>query len=271
MDINETIRAIRTLLANNTRENAENLAKLVGVKLVPSRTAWGDFPDIVIAETDEKNFRQHPRYAEAKAGNLDAAYDLIIDYLNEGFLRRVIHLMDNTKPLIVSVHAVEGISTNVIPEVLAECLSGITGWPVDTRVVQLNRVGHTKSSGFHRLQTPALFGGEVVTGASYLLVDDFIGQGGTLANIRGYIENNGGKVIAAMVMAGKPYSSRLKLQQETLTQLRRQHGDIEEEWHTVFSYGFDLLTESEARYLIRTEDVNRIRSEVLTPAKARNS
>ena len=38
-----------------------------------------------------------------------------------------------------------------------------------------------------------------VSHESYLMVDDFIGQGGTLANFRGHIEAAGGVVLAAVV------------------------------------------------------------------------
>ena len=48
-------------------------------------------------------------------------------------------------------------------------------------LVQINKVGHTKSSGWHRLTHQALFDGKVSAKEKYLLLDDFIGQGGTLA------------------------------------------------------------------------------------------
>ncbi len=38
--------------------------------------------------------------------------------------------------------------------------------------------------------------------AAQRLVDDFIGQGGTIANLKGYIESNGGQVILATTLTG---------------------------------------------------------------------
>ena len=35
-----------------------------------------------------------------------------------------------------------------------------------------------------------------------------IGQGGTLANLRGRIEKRGGRVVGAVALTGKPYSAR---------------------------------------------------------------
>jgi len=46
------------------------------------------------------------------------------------------------------------------------------------------------------LVASAIFDGEVQPGAAYVLVDDHIGLGGTLANLRGYGEVRGGSVIA---------------------------------------------------------------------------
>ena len=37
-------------------------------------------------------------------------------------------------------------------------------------------------------------------GAKYVLVDDFVGMDGTLANLKGYIEFKGGKVVAAVCL-----------------------------------------------------------------------
>jgi hypothetical protein len=42
-----------------------------------------------------------------------------------------------------------------------------------------------------------------------------ITQGGTLADFRGYIEHNGGSVIAASVLMGKPHSAKLAITKPT--------------------------------------------------------
>jgi len=70
---------------------------------------------------------------------------------------------------------------NEIPAALAELLSEWLSLSIIDSIVQSNTVGHTGASGFQRLANQALFVGDVESGRSYLLVDDFIGQGGTLA------------------------------------------------------------------------------------------
>ena len=103
------------------------------------------------------------------------------------------------------------------------------------------------------------------------MVDDFVGQGGTLANLRGWIEKQGGRAVGAIVLTGKPYSAKLSPSKEQLYELRQRHGaDFEEWWQEHFEHSFDCLTQSEARYLTRSPDVDTIRNK-LTAAKQEGS
>lgn len=96
------------------------------------------------------------------------------------------------------------------------------------------------------------------------MVDDFVGQGGTLANLRGYLMQGGGRVLGATTLTGRADSAKLALQPGTVAALREKHGDqIENWWQGVFGYRFDCLTESEARYLVRVENVDAIRARLI--------
>jgi hypothetical protein len=141
---------------------------------------------------------------------------------------------------------------------MAWAISDILKWPHEHRVIQANKVSHTGASGYERLKRQAIFGGPVVIGLNYLLVDDFIGQGGTLANFRGHILAQNGHVIGATVLTGKDYSAELALTAAQLSELRRKHGRIEYWWRQRFGFGFECLTASEARYLSRTPATERI-------------
>ena len=81
--------------------------------------------------------------------------------------------------------------------------------PYDTTIVQTNVVSPTGADGYSRLVRQAAFAGEIAEGHEYLMVDDFIGQGGTLANLRGRVEKLGGTVAGATGLTGKPYSAKL--------------------------------------------------------------
>lgn len=120
------------------------------------------------------------------------------------------------RPTLVAVQAFEGASINRIPVAMAQWLAGEYGLQADRSIVQINRVGHTGSSGWNRLARQALFDGAVTAGQHYVLVDDFIGQGGTLAKLRGHIVSRGGLVDACIALTGQARSARIALSQQTL-------------------------------------------------------
>ena len=228
----------------------------------PPRTPWGNFPDVLI-HASESAVKQHPAYLAAKAGDDDAATALVLDTFNmERALVLGLMAVDD-KPTLVSAHALEREGVNAIPEIFAERLSQVLGWPAETGVVQTNVVFHTGANGFWRLARQAEFDGPVQPGRVYVLVDDFVGMGGTLANLKGHIESKGGKVLAAVSLTGKPHSAKLALSPERLQELRVKHGtELENWWVGRFAHAFDALTESEARYLARTETADTIRNRI---------
>jgi hypothetical protein len=114
----------------------------------------------------------------------------------------------------------------------------------------------------------AIFSGDIEPNQSYIIVDDFIGQGGTVANLRGHIEHCGGFVIDATILTGKPFSATVALSLEQLQRLRSKHGHLESWWFEQFGFGFDCLTQSEARYLERSENADVIRNRILAPTQA---
>jgi hypothetical protein len=229
------------------------------------RSPWkSSFPDVLI-HASETAVKQHPLYLAAKAGDLDAASSLIADCLNPSMLEAM-KVWSAFKPVLVSVHAEESMGRNAIPEIMADVLQDALGWDLEREIVQANVVNHTGADGFSRLSRQALFAGAVTAQRHYVIVDDFIGQGGTIANLRGHIIHGGGQVLGATVLTGKPFSKQLACTAQTLQDLRTKHGHIERDWQQHFGFGFECLTQSEARYLQRTEDANRIRDRVFTPA-----
>jgi hypothetical protein len=231
----------------------------------PHRTAWNlDFPPVLI-HADESLVKHHSAYLAAKMGDTESAASLVNEVLNDAVIEelRAFHL---SKPILISVHAEEEMGKNAIPEVMADVLAVRLGWDTEPYVVQANVVNHTGADGFSRLARQAVFSGTVVAERNYVIVDDFIGQGGTIANLRGHIEQQDGHVIAATVLTGKPFSATLRLSPDQLVILREKHGNIENWWLTTFGFGFDCLTESEARYLIRTPNAEHIRNRITASA-----
>ena len=218
-----------------------------------------------IIHAEEKLVRAHDSYYEAKTGGSDAAFELVTTFLNDRSLAEIEKFGSGIDEIsLVSAHALEREGVNAIPEAMAEVLGTRLGWNVEHQVVQTNIVSHTKADGFSRLAKQAEFQGHVESGKSYFLVDDFIGQGGTLANLRGWVLNCGGQVLGATVLTGKYYSAKLTVEQTQIDELEKIHGrELREWWQKRFDFGYDCLTSSEARYLIRTPSADRIRNRII--------
>ena len=235
--------------------------KLKGAHMAIDRFPWDGFPAVWL-HAEELVVKKHPDYAVAKAGDSDAAFRLVAALASDRVCSEL-RTAFPTDPTLVSAHAVERDGLNAIPEALAEFLAERLDWPVDPGVIQINIVGHTGADGFVRLARQARFDGPVESQTEYFLVDDFIGQGGTLANMRSFILGKGGKVLGATALTGKPYSVKLAVEKEIITQLRHKHGlDLEQWWLDRFGFGYDCLTHSEGNYLLRTPDADRIRDRI---------
>lgn len=191
------------------------------------------------------------------------AKDLVLETTTIGTLDRISAIIGGKRPHLLAVHALETEGANAIPGALAQPLSMMIELPLANGIIQINRVSHTGAGGYHRLASPALFDG-MVNAPEYFLVDDFIGQGGTLANLKGFVESRGARVVGATVLTGKAYSAKLRLTEEMLLALRRKHGDeLEQWWNAAFGYSFEKLTESEARYLIRGDNAHAISARIV--------
>lgn len=268
------MQAIRALLANNTRENAEKLAALIGVKLVPKvRSDWDkNFPDAAVMYKGN-DVQAHGDYLAAKAGDINAALRLLADTVKDEDLGKISAITQGKKKVIVvAVHAEELAGRNKIPIAYAALLEQRLGFELDTDIVQTQKVNRGGSSGIERLIKIVPFQGRVEKGRYYFLVDDTLTQGGTLASLKGYIETNGGIVIGVSALMGKQYSAKLSPSPDTIALLRQVAGEeFERWWQNELGYNFEKFTESEARYLstlIRKSDVDTVRGQVIAARQA---
>lgn len=227
---------------------------------LPIRLPWPpDFPDVVI-HTDVRTRDRHPGYAAAKAGDAEAALVLASDLLSPNGIVSLQEIIGNRPTLLLPVVADELTGFNAIPDAMAQVLGNELGTPVIAgEIVQTNKVGHTRAPAFQRLVTPATFEGQVQPGANYVLVDDHVGLGGTLANLRGYVEARGGEVIAITTLTESRDARIISLQPATRIVLWERHGQaLDDLWQSQFGYGIDCLTEVEALNLCRQHSVAAI-------------
>lgn len=248
-------------LVKSLQEQMRRAADVTG-DLTVMRAAWEEnFPPVLIYAS-ERTTKAHPLYQAAKGGNAEAAVGLVLDLVGEGSLSEL-SKHRSLGAILLPVHAAEESGVNAIPVALAACIAGVTGLEIATGVVQVTRALHTGASGWWRIRSQPAFEGEVEAGRSYVLVDDFVGMGGTLANLRGYVLAKGGRVLGAATLTGKERSATLALDAQTLARLRSAYGqDLESWWRSRFGFGFDDLTESEAQYLLRAGTADTIRHRI---------
>ncbi|KAF3999934.1 phosphoribosyltransferase [Glaciimonas immobilis] len=178
-------------LAGNTKDYNDGNSMVK-----PFRFAWDGFPDVFI-HASEETVKKHPAYLAAKTGDVESAAELVLETLDDQVVLSMLeHFGSGSEsPILISVHAEEAIGVNAIPEIMADILSYSLEWEIERLVVQANVVNHTGASEFSRLARQAVFEGTIQPGNAYVIVDDFIGQGGTVANLRGHILAQGGNVI----------------------------------------------------------------------------
>lgn len=227
-------------------------------QLGPPRRAWPvDFPAVTVL-ADEKRRDAHASFAAAKAGDEAAAARLVDELMPTPPLLRLSQAMGDV--VLLPVHAVEKDGINRVPSAMAARIAKVTGLPVENGVIQTNIAAHTRTDGFTRLARPVKFAGTITPGRRYLLVDDHLGMGGTLADLRAFIEDQGGEVAGAVTLSASRGNAILALRPETLAALRARHGKLLEElWRDEFGYGLDALTDPEAGYLGRAASVDAIR------------
>ena len=224
---------------------------------IPIRLPWpNDFPDVIV-HTDLRSRDTHPGYAVAKAGDADAAITLASDLLDMAAIELLRQTIGVLPALLLPVIADETTGFNAIPDAMAQVISRRLDLAVVAgEIVQINKVGHTRAPAFQRLVTPANFDGDVQAGAYYILVDDHVGLGGTLANLRGYVEGRGGIVVAITTLTESRQARRISLRPDTRDVLWEKHGEeLDQLWQGQFGYGIDCLTEVEAINLCRQQSV----------------
>ena len=230
---------------------------------IGERTPWGDFPP-VIRNGDLHSSKKEPEYQAAKAGNTPAAFNLVERLLTDDTVEKIRRRIRDSKPLVLPVLAVETSGNNKIPLAMAKVLAKRLNLAVESNIVQSERVGRTGTDANHRLAFNPSFEGEVKTGQAYLIIDDTLLMGGTIASLRGYIENRGGRVVGVSVMDAQEGAVDIAVKPKMLAAIENKHGpSMNRFWQENFGYGIDKLTQSEAGHLRRAASVDEIRDRLV--------
>lgn len=213
-------------------------------------------------------------YNEAKYnGDHDAAAKIVKASLDDRVLDRLIDdvegFMVKGIPLICAVPhppfddpAGDGASlvgkarvTNALPiQYMAQIAVNLDA-EIDTKIVQKGRVSRTKLSNFPRFLCQPCFDGDVRRDAAYILADDVVTSGGTLAALRSHILANGGTVAAITTLAhGSGQWQPLALSPATWQELCSIYGDqLSSFWEREIGHDARCLTDAEGRTLVRFE------------------
>ncbi len=234
----------------------------------PARAPWNDFPPVV-RNGDLKELEKQPEYQAAKKGDPAAAL-AIAERLVRPETVEAIRALAGDKPVkIVPVLAREDAGNNKIPLAAAEILGDRLGLEVEYDIVQAEKVGRTNKGADHRLAMNPTFTGDVEAGRPYIVVDDTLTMGGTVASLRGYIESRGGQVLGAAVMTAHPGAVDLAVKPKMLNAIEQKHGPtMDQYWRQEFGYGIDQLTQGEAGHLKAALSVDAIRDRITAARNA---
>ena len=112
-----------------------------GEVLKPPRTPWNDFPDVILHQTIAR-IKGADHYKQAKSGDTLAADKLVRQMIDPNEVARLVSLIGDRRPLLVSVHAIESEGINAIPEALANQLADRLAFGVARGVHQINVVSY---------------------------------------------------------------------------------------------------------------------------------
>jgi len=227
------------------------------------RASWGTFPDL-IRNADLRAMEKEPEYLAAKAGDWKAAITLARRLVTDETIEAVKRLCAAQPDLrIVPVMAQEAGGRNKIPLAFAEVLGEVLGVSVEYGITQQEQVFRTNASADHRLAFSPSYTGEVTPGRAYFIVDDTVTVGGTVAALRGHLENRGGLVVGAATMTAHEGAVRLPVKQAMVDAIAAKHGAaMNEYWKQEFGYDIDLLTQGEAGHLRAAASVDAIRDRI---------
>lgn len=205
--------------------------------------------------SNAEELKKHPAYQRAKAGDEVAAFELVSDLALEFFLEVAQSLSGGH--VFVAPFASEASGDNAIPQVVAALAAEICGGVVDDEIVQVTRVFHTGADPMERLISRPAFEGRVSSGSTYVLVDDVTSMGGTIAELSDYIQRNGGRIHAVLVLVNAGRDKSLVPKPNLIHNLEQRY---ENEIAELFGIQPGALTANEASYLIGFRTVDELRS-----------
>lgn len=159
---------------------------------MPKGVSWGNSFPAVVNHTSSAVARQHLDFHAAKHGDYDAALRLVNDLVKDEKIADIARRYPDSH--IVYNHKLQGSDINMIPAAYAAKFSAI-GMKVEHNIIAVTDVSHTNASDIARISRRMRFEGDIIRGADYILLDDFITSGAELRDMRDYVQSKGGNVV----------------------------------------------------------------------------
>ena len=212
---------------------------------------------------------RHPSFKDAKlGGDFEAAERLVYDLIDVQGLRELSYRNVGARIVVVGGGPAD---TNQIPRAYAEAVSRVMECPLDLGVLKANSPKHTGKSAMRRFLSRAEFAGRITRGATYIAVDDVMTQGGTVSELRQFLQAQGSRVVAVATLAftdSSVMSDGIHIAPTADTRRKIASQFPADELKALFlSNGIYqgnplALTESEARMVLRYKTIEELRGAI---------
>lgn len=211
--------------------------------------AWNDNFPKGYGHTSIAYLKRCPRYIEAKNGDIIAAHLVVGKCVKDNRIRKM--RSQYPKALLLPV-----LGQNKLPLALA-CAIGLS---ICCDVYMVHLVFRKSLCAIGRLMHKPVFIGCIQRDADYILVDDVITQGGTIAALREFVINYGGNVVAVVALAYGIGSHTIAPIKKYIIQLMNKFGlpIILLLRMLGIANSIQELTNSQIRYLLRFASITNI-------------
>lgn len=220
------------------------------------------FPNVIVHRRID-TIKNNSKFEKAKNGDIDAAIKLIYETINISKIIDIKRKYPNS--FIVPIISIDNNKMNKLPIAYAEVISLITSFRVKN-IYQINDVGRTNKNAIERLINRPKYSGDVEKDKNYIIIDDVITQGGTINELKKYIESKKGNVVACSTIAYTQYSTILEITNETIKKIERKFGrDETEKYLKEYKIGerIEDLSNSEGRYIYKFKNIEQLRNKTL--------
>lgn len=203
-------------------------------------------------------------YYKAKGGDVIAAIELLTEHLDViDKITESAEIFGSNEPILAPVLAIEALGNNRLPLIFAELIRVVFDFEIAEDLVQTVKANHTNAGAYERIVRQPRFDGHIEAGREYIIIDDTVAMGGTLAALKGYIESQGGKVIHAITLTGLQTKFDIVPTEKMLRSVLTKHPNLSEWWRDEFGFPVEYLTQGELGHLRTPSTLDEIRDRLI--------